>query len=308
MGARGHVVIVYQFGKVASTALVKSLNSSDRIEAHQSHFLGDDALKRIVVNATSPNLTPYFRDHMVGQLLANLDLTQKLKQLQTGKDPRKLTVVSLARDPLDWFRSSIQQDIKGYAPKLVEMSNAGDVTGDAIEAGVAAVLSRILEVLEAQDGLDRVVERIVSEGGRVVLNEAGVTDEFIRTMYLLCLRPLTWFEDHFAKCFGFSLGDIPEHDRFWLRRGEPSSYVVLRYEDIADTFQPAMEAAGVPFAGEVVQANLSKSKSHAADIRAGFTGPDALRLGQVLRSSEYGRFFGYDTADATPSVATKVVA
>lgn len=307
MGARGHVVIVYQFGKVASTALVKSLNNSDRIEAHQSHFLGDDALKRIVVNATSPNLTPYFRDHMVGQLLANLDLTQKLKQLQTGKDPRKLTVVSLARDPLDWFRSSVQQDIKGYAPKLAEMSNAaGDVTGEAIEAGVAAVLSRILEVLEAQDGLDRVVDRIVSEGGRVVLNEAGVTDEFTRTMYLLCLRPLTWFEDHFAKCFSFSLGDIPEHGPFWLRRGEPSSFVVLRYEDIADTFQPAMEAAGVPFAGPVVQANVSKSKSHAADIRAGFAGPDALRLGHVLRSSEYGRFFGYDAADA--SVSAKVVA
>lgn len=292
MQSQAHVVIVYQFGKVASTALVTSLNACAGIEAHQSHFLGDDALQRIVVNATGPNLTPYFRQHMVGQLLANLDLTHLLKRLQTGKDPRKLTVVSLSREPLQWFRSSLQQDIAGYQGNLAARAD-GTMTG-----GTTDMIAHVLDILERHGGADPVARHIVAHGGRDFLLQAGVEDEFVKTMLLLALRPLTWFEDHFGKCFGFGLADVPRQDGFWLKRGTPSSFVLLRYEDIETVFLPAMAAAGVPFDGPVVQANLSREKSFASDIRAAFASAPACRLGDVLRASDYGRFFGYEAAPA----------
>ena len=293
MQAREHVVIVYQFGKVASTALVQSLNASAGVEAHQSHFLGDDALKRIVVNATGPGLTPYFREHMVGQLLANLELTYKMKCLQAGKDPRKLTVLSLAREPLAWFRSSLQQDIAGYQDGFAALGEGRPDDPRVVRQGVIAMLGILADAIERNGGADAAVHRIVAEGGRAFLEDTGVESEFVKTMLLLSLRPLTWFDDHFRKCFGHSLDAIPCQGRFWLKSGQPASFVVIRYEDIAEVFQPAMAAAGVPFKGPVVKANLSRNKPFAAEMRKAFESAPAARLGNALRHSDYGRRFGY---------------
>ncbi len=289
-----HVVIVYQFGKVASTALVTSLNACRGVEAHQSHFLGDDALKRIVVNATGPNLSPYFRKHMVGQLLANLDLTHQSKRLQTGKDPRRLTVISLAREPLDWFRSSLQQDIAGYQDSFAALAGGTVSDPEAVTTGISDMLAHVADILERQGGAAQAAAHVIAHGGRDFLLQAGVEDEFLKTMVLLSLRPLTWFEDHFRKCFGFGLEGVARQDGFWLKPGRPVSFVLLRYEDVATGFQPAMAAAGVPFDGPLVKANLSRNKSLATEISAAFQSDPACRLGADLRASEYGLFFAYD--------------
>ena len=59
------LVIVYQFGKVASTSLVNALNKCPRIEAHQSHFLGESALQRIIPIAVGRGTSAYFHEHLM---------------------------------------------------------------------------------------------------------------------------------------------------------------------------------------------------------------------------------------------------
>lgn len=294
MDPREHVVLVYQFGKVASTALVQSLNACPNVTAYQSHFLGDDALKRIVVNATGPNLSPYFREHMVGQLVNNLELTHKMKRLQTGKDPRALTVVSLAREPLDWFRSSVQQDIAGYEENFRSLAGATGAEGaQAVQDGIVTMLAQVLRMLEEEGGAQDVVTRIIANGGRSVTERLQTDEPFLKTQFLLSLRPLTWFEDHYRKCFGFSLEDMTRHGAVWFRRDRRAGHVVLRYEDISTAFAPAMKLAAVPFAGDIKWANQSRTKPFASEIRAAFSSDVAVRLGRALRLSDYGRFFAY---------------
>ncbi|MEM6385502.1 MAG: hypothetical protein AAF718_04610 [Pseudomonadota bacterium] len=299
-----HFVIVYQFGKVASTALVNTLNRHPDVEAHQSHFLGEDALKRIVVNATSPSLSPYFRKHMIGQLMANLELTTELKRVKTGRDGRKLTVISLSREPVSWFRSCIQQDIKGYEDGFTRLGQAASPNPEvALQAGVERMLADVSDLLEAQGGAAAVVNEIGARGGKDFLQRVGTQDEFLKTMLMLSLRPITWFEEHFRKCFGFSLEAIPPMGTFWLKQGHPDSYVILRYEDIASEFAAAMQALGVPMKGKLAEANLSRSKPFAEDIRAAFQSDAANRLRRSLQQTDYARFFGYEGLETTNDVA-----
>ncbi|MEO1538185.1 MAG: hypothetical protein AAFR73_10685 [Pseudomonadota bacterium] len=293
MSGPEHFVIVYQFGKVASTAIVKALNRQPGVEARQSHFLGDDALKRIVVNATGPNLSPYFRKHMIGQLMANLDLTHEMKRIQTGRDGRRLTVISLSREPLTWFRSSIQQDITGYVDAFRALGGA------SVREGVECMLSHVGDVIAAQGGVAPVVAHILERGGRSFLDEAGMEDEFLKSMLLLALRPMTWFEEHFRRCFHFGLESMAATGPFWVKAGNPTGFVMLRYEDIAESFPAAMAAVGVPFKGEVTPANVSRSKPYADEIVAAFQGDAAMRLRELVQEADYARFFRYDATSSS---------
>lgn len=290
-----HFVIVYQFGKVASTALVNALNAQSNVEAHQSHFLGEDALKRMVVNATGPNHSAYFRKHMIGQLNTNIELTYQMNRARKGNDGRRLTIVSLSRAPLDWFRSSIQQDIEGHLPDLLALGGNGDQT-TRLRRGLDLMIARISQVLQANGGAQSVADELAERGARPFLNRMGNEPEFVKSMVLQALRPLVWFDDHFRKCFDLSLADIPERDGAWVRKAGHTTFVLLRYEDIADRFGPAMGAAGISVAGPIPRANESRSKPHADVIRASFDTDLAHGLGTMLVQSDYARHFGYDGA------------
>lgn len=61
----GRFVVVYQFGKVASTALVATLNEQTGIEAVQSHFLGEPALRSTLGARLNPAQGEYFVFHQL---------------------------------------------------------------------------------------------------------------------------------------------------------------------------------------------------------------------------------------------------
>ena len=297
MTAPGFLVVVYQFGKVASTALVKTLNKCEGVDAYQSHFLGNDALQRMIPNATNPNTSPYFRQHVIGQLNNNVELTHKVHRAMNGCDDRRLIVLSLSREPLDWFRSCIQQDILGYKDDLLAYSlrNAQCSDVPSINRGLIEILNDIVSVLDRFGGAQNAIDKLeIGSNNAMVQDQEGLESDFLRRMFLLSLRPLVWFDEHFSRCFKVRLADFECRNEYWKKSVDGASFVVMRYEDLDRGFAKAMLDLKVPIQGDrLLRANVSKDKPHAAEVRMAFSDDVAGRLRGLLLRSNYATHFGY---------------
>ena len=61
--------VVYQYGKVASTSIVKSLNKINDVKAVQTHFLGMCEFIEVLDLVLDPYESEYFTYHRQGQLV-----------------------------------------------------------------------------------------------------------------------------------------------------------------------------------------------------------------------------------------------
>ncbi len=298
------LVIVYQFGKVASTSLVNTLAGQPGLEVHQSHFLGESALQRIVPIAVAKSTNAYFHAHLAGQLQTNLALTYRVNQVLAGQGTAKLKVISLSREPLDWLRSGILQDIAGYRAELEAFavaSNLAETEGaDALRAGLVAVLARINGLLDRLGGARAAVRLYNAVGGKAMLAEEAPIEPIVRRLFLLALRPLTWFEEHFRPCFGLGLREFECVRGVWVAHAPRADFALLRYEDLSDRLPEALSAIGLDPCGPLLHDNVSRTKPHAQEVSSAFTGPEAEGLRTRLLASDYAECFGYSAcAEAT---------
>ncbi len=304
------LTIVYQFGKVASTSLVNTLKADRGLEVHQSHFLGEHALQRIIPIAVDKSTNAYFHEHLRGQLLSNVELTYRMNRVLAGEGAAKLKVISLSREPVDWLRSGILQDIVGYRPDLMEFARkigcASDDESVVLRHGLTEVLRRIGDIVDDKGGVGPTVAEFHDVGGKAMLAPTGHgADLIVRRLFFLALRPLTWFDEHFRPCFGFGLEDFDRDGVIWIARRSRADFAILRYEDIAVQFGAAMSLLGLVAPGALLKDNVSKTKAFAGDVSAAFQSEAAAGLRARLVGSEYSRFFGYGDATAHRGTAAE---
>lgn len=295
------LAIVYQFGKVASTSIVEALNTVPNVEAHQCHFLGEDALRKSISTATDSHLSAYFRKHVVGQLFANLDLTYRVNRIRDGQDPGDLKIISLSREPMDWLRSCIQQDIEGYREEILAFSERHAPHGEAptIVHGLTHILQCVGDFMDSKGGIDKVISAFRGPEKQTFFADDALADaEIVRRTLMLTLRPLLWFEDHFKTCFKLSLCDFARMEQFWLAERKPITFLILRYEDIDRCLVPALTAAKVELTTDLCRANSSQTKPFAAEIQAAFHTTEADTLKAHVLQSDYATFFGYQDQKA----------
>ena len=115
--AGAHRFIIYQYGKVGSTSLSAALDQLPGAQASATHFLGEKAFREVFDRLLDPRTPQYFFEHESGQLFRNLRIHRQF--LRRDTDPGALTVVSLAREPFDWFRSAFAQDIRQHLEMLL---------------------------------------------------------------------------------------------------------------------------------------------------------------------------------------------
>lgn len=297
-----HFVIVYQFGKVASTSITSSLNKCRGVEAHQSHFLGEDALRRMVSSATDTRLNAYFHRHIVGQFMTNLELTYKMNSAVSEGAP-SLTVVSLSREPMDWLRSCIQQDVEGYKDDVIAFARTNDATREAdreaFTSGLKEILNEIAELIESKGGVETALKVFLDGGASALFEGTHVRgNTIVGRICFLFVRPLIWFEEHFRSCFKFGLEEFSKQSEFWLSQRDGSNFLLLRYEDLTRSLQPALASVGIEFDRALARENVSKDKAYSAEILEAFNSPQAERLKEMTLASNYARFFNYTgTAD-----------
>lgn len=304
------LTIVYQFGKVASTSLVNTLAKLPALDVHQSHFLGESALQRIIPIAVDKSTNAYFHEHLRGQLLSNVDLTYRMNRVLAGHGAAKLKVISLSREPLEWLRSGLLQDLSGYRSDLLAFAAENGLVADdereTLGAALEAVLARIVGILDAKGGINAAVQEFHQLGGKAMLAPLGPDIPLIvRKLFFLAMRPHTWFEEHFRPCFAIGLEDFKPADGVWTLRQPRADFVLLRYEDLEDRLVVAMGKLGIGPVKILQMDNVSRTKPFAGTVTSAFASDAAKSLRERLIVSDYSCFFHYGDAIAKACTAAE---
>jgi hypothetical protein len=289
-------VVVFQFGKVASTALVDAFSKVPNVDAVQSHFLGLDALSKMVPIMLSPTTSEYFFEHQIGQFVRNARVSRRINLIRAGGSDERLVIVSVAREPLEWFRSAVAQDIVDYLPTLRGVvGNAGlDCEGDGeiVVQGLCCVLRGFSDLLRKVETVDEAARRAQTgefEFGRMFGDDVGLG---VKRIFLLMLRPFSWFSDHFGPATGVDLHDLHQEDCFWHLQRKAADYFVLRYEDLGSSLPKATEKMGISEL-RLERLNVGEEKMHSQEVREAFAIEAVNDLRSFFSSSDYSSFFGY---------------
>lgn len=289
-------VVVYQPGKVASTSIVNSLNKIDGIRAVQSHFLGKESLKSIVDSLVDTSQSEYFHRHRVGQFLINLDITREILGFKEGHFPeKKLTIISLVRDPFDWFRSSLSQDIEGYIPMFRRYADSIGISFDSDESLITKslpnILSHLNEAFDEVGGVDKFFSRN-RPFHRMFLNfEKSVRDDLI-SISCVFIRPFSWLDDHLLTFLSVDIDSFFEFPPLVLWKDiKWCGVYVLRYEDLPNSMQFVAKRINIDDFS-LRKDNISGKKKFSLKINECFNTKKALSLKKLsVETAYYNRFY-----------------
>lgn len=290
-----HRFIIYQYGKVGSTSIVNALNELPASEAYQSHFLGEEAFSETLKRLQDPSIPDYFFNHSCGQLIENLKIYRHY--LRREEDQDKLTMISLAREPFDWFRSCIAQDIEQHLASLkIQLQKKGvsfSSDSDVVKSGMALVFRRLLHALQHFGSVDELgTKRRFSLGD--ILDTADQKD-FRSFMFFLhmFIRPHVWFSNHFQDLLKINIRDLEplEHGVF-RHQQEWGGIYLMRYEDLTEGFPLLLKDLGYQQNIPLPRENISSRKPFHEELEAAFATDEALEL-SALCTSEDTRFLGY---------------
>jgi hypothetical protein len=295
-------VLVYQMGKVASSSLCAALNNAG-VPAAQTHFLGEAALTAILRRLLNPGLNEHFAYHLQGQLDANIGLTRQLLRVRRAVergDPAqpKAKVISLAREPLDWYRAELVQNFAGHIPALRTFcGRAADDDGDdlgcifqAHRALLATLADLPLPPLEQPQRVHKALHEALDRAGQSAL----------LTQARNFLQPILWFQRLFREPIGV---DVFRDAAAWLGpgaqrfQGRFCDVLVVRYESLPEALPALSDFTGVTDLA-LPRTNLSDAKQHFAVVQRAL---DQVRLpasfAQTLYRSAYCETFGYGYRD-----------
>lgn len=289
--------VVYQMGKVASTSLVATLNKGADVTAVQSHFLGVDALREILPSMVSSSLGDYFYAHQFGQFKINVEVTRRINMILDGQIEERLLILSLARDPLDWFRSSLVQDMKAYAPQLIDYAGQNGLLGESDDDTICAALSdciqHFVDILYQQGGIDAHFEKRRQGFGPVFAGTPLDKNPPLQRMFHMMLRPYNWFEEHFERAMKLKFSAFKQSGGVYTHRSDRGDYVILRYEDIQSRFVPAMDAIGLSVPSGLATENTSVEKPFSMATRHAFSSKAGAALSLLARNTRYAQRFAY---------------
>ena len=295
-GAVTHRFIVYQYGKVGSTSVTAALNRLAGCEAHQTHFLGESAFSGTLKRLMNPDTPDYFFEHSAGQLLENLRLYRHFARREIDSTP--LTVISLAREPFDWFRSALVQDAQEHLVSLrTLLDNRGIACGgdeDAMTAGLELLFGLLLDAITHFGSLDAMCRGRRYQELEQALEHAG-SDDFRAIMFFvnIFMRPHLWYHTHFMDVLEFGLGDMSPMDCGGLRRKEGwGNTYVLNYESMATELPAVVSELGFSSCPQLTHENATDDKPHSEVVSAAF-GSDAAQALRRVCHSEDTRYLGY---------------
>ncbi|MEJ6391125.1 hypothetical protein [Gymnodinialimonas ulvae] len=285
--------VVFQMGKVASTAITRALGTLRTVEAAHCHFLGEDALRKVLRVALNPANADYFFKHQMGQMTENAAITRAINRIRAGNDPRRLVVLSLTRDPFTWFRSSVLQDIGGYADLLCDLApHDATANRDAqLRLGLTHFIGQMEQHLFDFASVESCLDASRS-GDPDRMGRARYWPHQQRQLLLSALRPADWFNQHYRMGLGLDLGTFKKDGPLWHSADGNAQFGIIRYEDL-DTAFPVFCDWAIGQTPRLPVANESGRKPYSNAIAAAFATPEAARLQSALKRSNYASQFGY---------------
>jgi hypothetical protein len=296
-------VLLFQMGKVASTALTKALFSRG-INCFHCHSLRyeDEAGRLSQLFKAQPDLPLAARELKLLAKHTTLNMLVRWYRLNQVPFDRKLKVVTLTRDPVDWFISHFVQRFGRDASPLVEWHRHATGAGlvrDGAGTAAAEMFRQVGDiVVEARPSADVASARRKAMARVTTLNppqpQLGRTIES-------ALGPISWFERQFTPLLDIDLRSLPEFRESGLAQRDLGSVeiLVVRFEDFARHRGAICRHVGLETL-KVGQRNVTSEKPHAGPILQAGREFLATELGlafqRELRATEYGRACGYDRA------------
>jgi len=291
-----HNFIVYQYGKVGSTSITQALNELPDVCAHQCHFLGDQAFEEVLNRLLDPTLPDYTFKHSAGQLVENLRIYRYY--LRREIDAGRLTIISLAREPFDWFRSAMAQDIEEHRLTLDAMLEVRgiQVADDKalVVKGMLLLFDRLLEAINLFESLDK----MCGDARYPVLESSlSYTDpkDYRSLVYFLnvFLRPHVWFSSQFEPVLDVKIKDLVLDQRgIYKKEASWGGTYLLNYENLQETYPRVMRELGYAQSNELPLLNHSGRKPFADELEEVFSSDAAIKL-RTLCHSGTTRYLGY---------------
>lgn len=289
-------VIVYQYGKVASTSLVATFNKMRGVQAYKCHFFGSKQFQSTVTRLCDPDINDYFFDHSLGQLNENLKAHRVYHRKGSPEGERRI-VLTIAREPFAWFRSSLLQEINGHMPAL--RLSLGDRVAEAmteseiVTQGLALLMQRLNLTLDAVDGN---VDALGTAKRRELEHDIAFNsaEDFKGFLFLLSkfLRPHWWFRTQFAPEFGVNVADmVDEGQGLRSQRTERGSVYLALFEQLESAFAKLLELENLP-PKRLKRFNEGHKKLLSEEVSTAFQTEAALAL-KVRTRSEITETLGY---------------
>ena len=290
-------VIVYQMGKVASAAITSALKSRG-FDAHQCHLLGEDKLVSQLKNALNPNLTAHEETHTMGQFFQNVELHRLVAKYQRKKfgPNKRLKIISLVRNPYDWYVSEFIQNFPAYEPGVLRwfaMNFPGEPQGtplsfkmQKLQEAISSLAVGVRPEIGSQEFFRSVtiLERRKSRG-------IQMTAKHVRR---LC-RPHTWFDNFFLSLFKIDIYDYAKD----INRGHAiaandyADFLFLKYEMLENSSPVFEDFLEIENFG-LNKKNVSSKKYASADIRSGIEAARSSDFLSKIGKTKYSCEFDYD--------------
>lgn len=293
-------IIIYQMGKVASSALNHALSQRELV-VEASHFLGAEEVAKVVGELCLPWMDAHFTYHLSGQLVRNMVLTRKINWFREygAARGRRLKIITLVRDPLDWYAASFIQDFAGYRDgieawrKTCSGLSATVTLPDKVAAFQRAVQERLLVSPE---------ELLRWTPGQGNYSQDPGEGEGVAALGLLArlmARPLEWFDINFRPVLDVDVYAQPfDMQRGWsVINGEFADVLVLKFECLSELTDVIGRFAGVEDL-EIARRNVTREKTGADDIKAAIRNAYTDELRHAIYATPYCRHFGYFHAPA----------
>lgn len=296
-------VLLFQMGKVASTALDNALFKRGINSFHCHSLRHEDEAGRLSQLFKAPPDIPLAAREL--KLLAkHTALNMLVRWYRSNQVPadRKLKVVTFTRDPVDWFISHFVQRFGHDACPLVgwhrHVAGNGLDRDDAGKAAAEMFRQAGEIVVEVRPSADVASARRKAMARVTTLNppqpQLGQTIES-------AFGPVSWFERQFTPLFDIDLRSLPEFRESGLAQRDLGSIeiLVVRFEDLARHRDAICRHVGLETL-TVKPRNVTSEKPHAGPILQAGREFLATELGlafqRELRATEYGRASGYDRA------------
>ena len=293
-------VIVFQMGKVGSVALCASLEAAG-VSAIQTHFLGEAKLKQMLDRLINPATNSFVLGHGVGQLVQNIQLTNHVNayraaSLRAPDQPleRRLRLITVARDPRDWYRSNLVQNFEGI---IQDVERFGAANGSGAGGDARELLSEHLARIEQVVGASRAPFGTPGHLQEVAaLTRSYAEPELLRRHVQEYLRPIVWFDAFLLPALSLDVFSAPfDHKRGAARiENAFADALVLKFETHDLWEQNVSGFLGVD-GFKLLRANESNGKDAYDLVKEVWNArPANPACDRRVRATRYARHFGYD--------------
>ena len=207
--AKSVEIVIFQMGKVASTALAGALREQG-LEAVQAHVASPERLAAKLKIMAAPYLSETVANTVYQDFHQELRTMYLLSRRRVAPDAYAdpLMLISPTRDPLSWYWSHFAQMYHHYDDQLLRyfLDKGGSEPDFKAKTTLISMLEQMFSVLDATpEPLDDPQSLPRIQSAAMECDSSGIVSAQVNRFLL----PLRWFNEDFQPAVGVNVYDHP---------------------------------------------------------------------------------------------------